>query len=59
MALESNVQSKDALIEAFKARPGNIAKFTHPDTGIKILARLGELDLKKTKLIPVFDASKQ
>ena len=51
---------EDALEQAFKT-PGKsgVVRLTHPDTGIKVVARKGEVDLKNTRLIPVFDAGKR
>ncbi len=44
--------------DAFKGQDG-VGRFIHPDTGIKIIAKRGEIDLKTTRLIPVFDAAKK
>ena len=40
-------------------RQDKVGRFTHPDTGITVIAKRGEIDLNTTRLIPVFDAAKQ
>lgn len=44
-------------IDVFGRQDG-VGRFVHPDTGIRVVAKRGEIDLKTTKLIPVFDAKK-
>lgn len=52
-------QKSGVLTQSFKTKPDGTVSFIHPESGIKIIAKPGEMDFKKMKLVTVFDAGEK